>query len=136
MKSPGAETQPESFQRLKIGKDLAVIAPDFGGIEMTIGDLIERPTPLGQILIAKGQARKFQVEFLAELQEAYKKSHSRMKLGELLVKHRVISQEILESALIAQKEAPLESLTEIIQNYEHQVSRLTMLIPSSNMPKV
>lgn len=96
---------------------------------MTIGELIERPRPLGQILIAKGQARKFQIEFLAELQAAYKAARKPIKLGELLVSHRVISKEILESALITQQEIPLESVTDIIKNYENQVSRLTMMIP-------
>ena len=83
---------------------------------------------IGEILIARGQVRKYQLEFLLSLQTAFSQKHP-MRIGELLVKHRAVTPAALEQALIIQKEASKESITNILKIYEQEISRVTRMIP-------
>lgn len=83
--------------------------------------------PLGEILLAKGQIRKFQLDFLLQLQNEYKNSQRQVRIGELLVKHRAITASAIEQALRAQHEGPLESVTEILKVFEREMSFRTRL---------
>jgi len=86
---------------------------------------------LGEVLINRGQLRKFQLEFILELQTAYKQIARPYKLGELLVKHRIISERALQEALNVQQELPHEGLTAILARYQDEISIQTRLIDST-----
>lgn len=97
---------------------------------MGVNAMIENRRPLGDVLLHKGQIRKYQLEFCLSLQEAYRQGGRPFKLGEILVHHRVIDVSTLESALHVQETLPLESITAIIKEYENQVSKLTVMSPA------
>ncbi len=86
-----------------------------------------RTRPIGEILLARGQIRKYQLDFILELQSAYKTRQRIIPLGELLIEHRALTTHALEEALKAQADSPLESITQILKNYEDQISKLTRL---------
>lgn len=86
--------------------------------------------PLGEVLLAKGQIRKYQLEFILQIQAGYKFLKQEFPLGQLLLKHRVINEVTLYEALKVQEEMPFESITKVLDAYENQVSRLTRLIPA------
>ncbi len=85
---------------------------------------------LGEVLLAKGQIRKYQLEFILQIQAGYQFMRDEIPLGQLLLKHRVVSENVLNEALNVQQETPFESITKIIATYENQVSRLTRLLPA------
>lgn len=80
---------------------------------------------IGRILMHRGQARHPQIEFLLNLQIAYRKHGKEMKLGNLLIEHRVITSEALATALDAQKNISHESITQILQAMEEFPTKLT-----------
>ncbi|MBN8555906.1 MAG: hypothetical protein J0L93_10715 [Deltaproteobacteria bacterium] len=82
-----------------------------------ISSLVE-PTPIGEILMRRGQLRKFQLDFLLQLQKAYKKIAKNFKIGELLIKHRALTPLALTEALAVQEEMPRESITQILKLLE------------------
>ncbi len=92
--------------------------------------MTETRRTLGDVLIHKGQIRKYQLEFCLSLQDAYRQGGRAFRLGEILVQHRVIDVSTLESALNVQETLPLESITAIIKQYENQVSKLTVMAPA------
>lgn len=89
--------------------------------------------PLGEILLARGQMRKYQLDFLLTLQKAYHQKQRKPRLGDLLVQHRVLTENSLQEALQVQSEGPLESVTEVIARYdsEIQLSHLTRWVPAA-----
>jgi len=88
---------------------------------------------LGAILLRRGKAKKFQVDFLLDLQMAYRKSNFEHKLGELLVSHRIITNRVLEDALMVQEEMPQESLTQILQNSaQEETEQITERLPKGS----
>ncbi len=92
--------------------------------------MTETKRSLGDVLLHKGQIRKYQLEFCLSLQVAYQQGGRPLKLGEILVHHRVIDVSTLESALHVQATLPMESITAIIKQYENQVSKLTVMSPA------
>jgi hypothetical protein len=82
---------------------------------------------LGEILVQRGQARLYQINFLAQYQQSLLSKGVRIKLGELLLKHRVVTAGSLEMALNAQDLESFESVTEVIKAYEGQISQLTIV---------
>mgnify|MGYP000955671894 CR=1 FL=1 len=91
--------------------------------------VILKTRPLGEILLAKGQIRKFQLDFLLVLQKAYSSAKRHIRLGDLLLKHRVVTEATLLHTLKTQNEAPLESVTEILKVFEQEMSFRTRHSP-------
>jgi hypothetical protein len=94
--------------------------------EIEISSLIET-TPIGEILIRRGQVRKFQLDFLLQLQKAYKKISKNWKIGELLIKHRALTPLALTEALAVQEEMPKESITDILALLEDRTDQTRMV---------
>ncbi len=88
------------------------------------------PRPLGEVLIHRGQLRKLQLDFILDLQRAYKAIARPYRLGDLLIKHRAISEVALKEALLVQSELPREGITAILARYQEEVSFQTKLIDS------
>lgn len=82
-------------------------------------------TPLGEILIRRGQLRKYQLEFILKLQEMHKRIFKPAALGELLIKHRAVTALALTEALAVQEEMPRESVTEVAKRLEAETSYQT-----------
>jgi hypothetical protein len=82
-------------------------------------------TPLGEILIRRGQVRKYQLEFLLGLQDMMKKLMKPISIGELLIKHRAVSALALVEALAVQESMPTDSVTEIVRGLENEESQIT-----------
>ena len=75
---------------------------------------------LGELLIRRGQIRKYQLDFMLELQKSYSHLAHPVRLGQLLVQHRAIGQKGLTEALKAQETLPKESITEIVQRLSEE----------------
>lgn len=86
---------------------------------------------IGDLLIRRGQIRRYQLEFLLELQDQYKKKNIPSRIGDLLVKHRAIKREVVEAAALIQKEVPHDSVTDIVKQLQEseEVSSETKVLP-------
>lgn len=62
---------------------------------------------LGEILVKRGQIRRYQLEFALKLQEIYRGLRIHHSIGELLVDHRGLGSKSLNEALLYQ-EAQIE----------------------------
>jgi hypothetical protein len=80
---------------------------------------------LGMILFRRGKIKKFQLDFLTLLQRAYRAASIEHKLGDLLVRHRVITPGILNDALQIQSQTPHESVTAIVKAIQGELSDIT-----------
>lgn len=79
----------------------------------------EKKLPIGEILLRRGQIRRYQLEFLLNLQSSYRRlSKKNILIGELLVKHRALVPRSLTDALSLQTELPHESVTQIISQMD------------------
>jgi len=83
---------------------------------------------IGEILVQKGQIRRYQLDFALRLQNSYRKLSQPRRLGELLVAHRGVSQRIVDEALRVQKELPREPITQIINSLEESDGDHTKLL--------
>jgi len=86
---------------------------------------------LGDLLIRRGQIRRYQLEFLLELQDEYKRKNIPSRIGDLLVKHRAIKREVVEAAALIQKEVPFDSVTDIVNQLREvdEISSQTKVLP-------
>lgn len=79
----------------------------------------EKPWPtLGDILVRRGHAKQYQIDFILSLQKQYKSHHRKIQLGSLLLKHRIVSAEVLQEMLTIQATLPQESVTDIVRKIE------------------
>lgn len=78
-------------------------------------------TPLGEILLRRGQIRRYQLDFALKLQGSYLKMSQHRLLGKILTEHRAINPKTLERALEIQKELPKESVTEVVKKINKAV---------------
>jgi hypothetical protein len=93
---------------------------------------------VGEILIRRGQLRRFQLEFLLQVQQAYLgQSRKRIPIGQLLLEHRATQKKSLREALCLQSELPAESITQILSvsdfDSENENENLTKLIPQDDL---
>lgn len=79
-------------------------------------------SPLGEILLRRGQVRKYQLDFLLKLQTTLRNVLKPISIGELLIKHRAITTLALMEALAVQEAIPTESVTQIVKGLENQPS--------------
>lgn len=89
--------------------------------------------PIGEILLRRGQVRRYQLSFALKLQKSYKNNaRKEIQIGELLVKHRAVNPNSLADALILQRELPAESITQIVSklDLDDVESEETKLLPS------
>lgn len=71
---------------------------------------------LGQILVRRNKIRSYQLDFILLLQSNQKKRHRKvMRLGDLLVKHRVSTPLTVTEALAFQEAMPKKSVTDIVK---------------------
>lgn len=77
-------------------------------------------TYLGDLLVRRGQVRSYQLSFLLQLQKAYRKISRPVKIGELLIAHRVLPGSLINEALALQ------------QVYAHQGGDLSAVLQSLN----
>ena len=93
-------------------------------------DVLDKPglSPVGDILVRKGHVRRYQIEFLLDLQEAYRKANRRIKMGQLLTGHRVVTKDQLDEALGIQDKLPQETVTKLIGQFKGQLSHITRLL--------
>lgn len=89
---------------------------------------ISQTSLLGEILVRRGQVRKYQLDFLLNLQQSMKKLMKPISLGELLIKHRAVSALALTEALAVQESMPKESVTEIVKGLENLPSQITYIV--------
>lgn len=78
---------------------------------------VARSAQLGEILLKKGQVRRYQIDFLVSLQEAYRKKGIMRQIGELMVRHRAVNPRSLEEALRFQQEVSEEEGTDRISAF-------------------
>lgn len=79
------------------------------------------PRLLGEMLVRRGQIRRYQLNFALKLQEAYKKVARNERLGEIFVEHRVLSDRAIQKALEHQSEMPADSLSQIVDQMGHSL---------------
>lgn len=87
---------------------------------------------LGQILLRRGQIRRYQLEFALRLQHNYRLQSKNFRLGEILEKHRATSHSSLSEALSRQENLSGESVSQILKTIEDhpQEEEVTKLLPS------
>lgn len=93
-------------------------------------------TKLGEILLRRGQVRRFQLEFLLDIQKAYfENSRKQIPIGQLLLDHSAIQEHSLKEALSLQTELPTESITQIlaISDLDDDQENVTKLIPREDL---
>lgn len=84
----------------------------------------------GDILLRRGQIRRYQLQFALDLQKAYKAIAKDMRVGDILVEHGAISDKTREDTVTLQRELPKESITQIVQamNFEDEVTQTKRLV--------
>lgn len=93
-------------------------------------------TKLGEILLRRGQVRRFQLEFLLDIQKAYfENSRKQIPIGQLLLDHRAVQEHSLKEALSLQTELPTESITQILalSDLDDDQENVTKLIPQEDI---
>lgn len=107
---------------------------------MKIEDVLDeknRSRPLlGELLVRRGQIRRYQLDFALRLQEAYQKISRNERLGEIFVDHRVLSDKAIHKALSQQEHLPGDSISQIVSRLNSEldekidtVSVQTQLVP-------
>lgn len=133
---PKRQPHAQGFQALRTAYFLH--ADTDRGIEMTLDEILgndfdsKEQLPLGEILLRRGQVRRYQLDFVLELQKSYElEVQQRHPLGELLIKHRATMPKSVEEALVLQKELPHESITQIVSRLDAEMdeSDKTKLLP-------
>lgn len=81
---------------------------------------------LGEMLIRRGQVRRYQLDFALRLQEAYRKIQRNERLGEIFIEHRVLSDRAIQEALKFQSEMPADSLTDVIKDLDEKIDTLSI----------
>lgn len=84
-------------------------------------------TLIGEILLRRGQIRKYQLDFLLKLQTSMKHLMRPISIGELLIKHRAVTPLALTEALAVQESMPTESVTQISNKLEGLPSQVTRM---------
>lgn len=93
-------------------------------------DRTEDSIALGELLLKRGQVRRYQLDFALRLQKAYQQIQKNLSIGEILVQHRAISDRTRNEVLDIQKDIPLEGNTEIMKAVnETNETFVTQLIP-------
>jgi len=87
----------------------------------------------GDILLRRGQVRRYQLEFALNLQKAYRDIHRDVKVGDILVQHRAISEKTREDTVSLQLELPRESSTTILKGVDLDDTTFVTKILSEEM---
>ncbi len=86
----------------------------------------------GDILLKRGQVRRYQLDFALALQKAYRDIQKDIPIGEILVQHRAISDKTREDTVTMQNEQPLEPVTKIMKGVDlNDTSFVTKIIASA-----
>jgi hypothetical protein len=83
--------------------------------------LAKDANPIGEILIRRGKLRRFQLEFLLNLQRNYAKNGRKIRFGDLLLEHQLLETKQIDDVLVIQKELPDESITQIVNMMNKEV---------------
>ncbi len=87
----------------------------------------------GDILLRRGQVRRYQLEFALNLQKAYRTIHRDFKVGDILVQHRAISEKTKDDIVTLQLELPRESSTTIMRGVDLDDTTFVTKILSEEM---
>jgi hypothetical protein len=108
-------------------------------ISVSVPGFEEPSDQFGELLVKRGQVRRYQLEFALKLQSAYRKIQKNIPIGEILVQHRAISNKTREDTASLQKSLPLEKNTEIMKGLDLDestfVTQLISMKPVSGSSK-
>lgn len=92
-------------------------------------ELREPQMKIGSLLVRRGQIKQDTLEFALNLQRSYSLVGRDLRLGELLVSHRAITEQILQETLNRRDHIGAESITKIIEAIQDFPSQITHLKP-------
>jgi len=120
--------------------DMVVVEPRVGLPETTqkhrLTDDEKSFELFGDILLRRGQVRRYQLDFALNLQKAYRQIQRDIKVGDILVQHRAISHKTREDTVSLQRELPRESSTTILKGVDLDDTTFVTKILSEEMAEV